>query len=115
MNTANLFFCPACYFPTAGPFPKRTRDGRDIIDVEFEEISSESDFEEPAPIPEFHVGDREIVSATATGTRQDVPGTVVKVDSCLGEPIVSVDYDYPSRDGIRGKSFVNLGVISKVK
>lgn len=113
MVTDNILFCPVCYFPTADLFPKRTHDGRDIIDVEFEDISSESDLEEPAPIPEFHVGDRVIVSATATGTGEDIPGSVSMVETFLGEPIVTVDYDYPSSDGIRGKSFVNLRLITK--
>lgn len=114
MYTANLFFCPACYFPTADPFPKRTRDGRDIIDVEFEDISPYETIDEPSPIPEFYAGDRVIVSATATGTGEDIPGFITHIEECLGHPIISVRFDRATQ-GRMGITVANPGVLTKIK
>lgn len=113
MVSDNILFCPVCYFPTADLFPKRTHDGRDIIDVEFEDISSESDLEEPAPIPEFHVGDRVIVSATATGTGEDIPGFITHIEECLDHPIISVRFDRATQDRL-GITVANPGVLTKI-
>lgn len=62
----------------------------------------------------FNIGDKVIVSATATGTGEDMPGVVESVETVLGWPIVSVVYLQPSAIGTRGITLSNLGLITKV-
>lgn len=62
----------------------------------------------------FNIGDKVIVSATATGTGEDMPGVVESVETVLGWPIVSVVYLQPSAIGTREITISNLGLITKV-
>ena len=62
----------------------------------------------------FNIGDKVIVSATATGTGEDMPGVVESVETVLGWPIVSVVYLQPSAIGTRGITLSNLDLITKV-
>lgn len=62
---------------------------------------------------DFGVGDRVMVSSTATGLREDVPGEVTHVEFCLGHPIITVKYLRPTwaRWGI---TLSNPGLITKI-
>lgn len=62
---------------------------------------------------EFNVGDRVIVSATATGTGENIPGYVDRIEVFAGQTFVSVTYYRPSSVGDRGITLVNLGLITK--
>lgn len=63
---------------------------------------------------DFKVGDRVIVSATATGTGEDMPGWITDIEYFAGCTIISINYDRPTLIGDRGKCLINLGLITKI-
>lgn len=62
---------------------------------------------------EFKPGDRVIVSATATGTGENLVGYVDGIEKFAGHTFVSVTYSRPSAIGRRGITLTNLGLITK--
>lgn len=63
--------------------------------------------------PDFNIGDRVIVSATATGTGENIVGYVDGVEEFAGRTFVSVTFLRPSAIGNRGITLTNLGLITK--
>lgn len=57
--------------------------------------------------------DRVVVSATATGTGNDMEGTVEDVQQFLGKTLVSVKYDTPDVCGRKGIVLSNLNLMHK--
>lgn len=62
---------------------------------------------------DFNVGDRVIVSATATGLGENIPGTITDIEYFAGETFISITYEYISSDGRLGICINNLGLITK--
>lgn len=62
---------------------------------------------------DFNVGDRVIVSATATGLGENIPGTITDIEYFAGETFISITYEYISSDGRLGICTNNLGLITK--
>ncbi len=63
---------------------------------------------------EFKVGDRVIVSATATDAGEDMPGWITDIEYFAGRTFISITYDCPTPGGNRGKCLINLGLITKI-
>lgn len=62
---------------------------------------------------DFNVGDCVIVSATATGLGENIPGTITDIEYFAGETFISITYEYISSDGRSGICINNLGLITK--
>lgn len=63
---------------------------------------------------DLKVGDRVLVSATATGTGEDMPGWITVIEYFMGHTYVSVSYDRPTAVGDRGTCLINLELITKI-
>ncbi len=61
----------------------------------------------------FKVNDPVIVSATATGTGENILGWIDNIEQFMGRTIVSITYSHQSAIGDRGITVSNLGLITK--
>lgn len=63
---------------------------------------------------DFKVGDRVVVSATVTGTGEDMHGWITDIEFFAGHTYISITYDWPTAIGDRGTCVVNPGLITKI-
>lgn len=85
------------------------KEKQEIIDVEYEEISSS--YDNPT---EFNVGDRVIVSAYVTGTGENMPGWIDSIETFCDQIFISVSYERPTAIGRIGDIIRNPHLITKV-
>lgn len=62
---------------------------------------------------DFNVGDRVIVSATATGLGENITGSITDIEYFAGETFISITYECITDDGRLGICINNLGLITK--
>lgn len=63
---------------------------------------------------DYKVGERVVVSATVTGTGEDMPGWITDIEFYAGHTYISITYERPTAIGDRGTCVVNLDLIKKI-